>query len=146
MKKILMMGALIIFLVTSCVTEKIVEPTVSNDYSGQYQSIPYSPDNADPIVILLLSHEGNKVYGTGSWNAITFNFEGTVINKHTILTFTLRDTNFGNINGDIDAWFGEDNSLAGGYKLWNSFQLFNGAIRFKLVQKLEKKHDQGTGY
>lgn len=146
MKKILIMGAVIVFLVTSCVTEKIIEPTVPNDYSGQYQSIPYSPDNADPIVILLLSHEGNKVYGTGSWNAITFNFEGTVINKHTILTFTLRDTNVGNVNGDIDAWFGDDNSLAGGYKLWNSSQLFNGAIRFKLVQKLEKKHDQGAGY
>ncbi|MCX7797444.1 MAG: hypothetical protein N2249_02335 [Melioribacter sp.] len=145
MKKVLVVGMLIIFFVTACVTEKIVEPTVNNDYSGQYQSIPYSSNEPEPIVILLLSHEGNKVYGTGSWNAITFNFEGTVINRHTILTFTLKDTNVGNINGDIDAWFGEDNSLAGGYKLWNSHQLFNGPIRFKLVQKMEKKHDQGSG-
>lgn len=145
MKKILFNVISLIFIVTSCVTEKLVEPKVSNDYSGQYQSVPYSTEEPEPIVILLLSHEGNKVYGTGSWNAITFNFEGTLINKHTILTFTLKDTNVGNVNGDIDAWFGEDNSLAGGYKLWNSNQLFNGAIRFKMVQKMAKKHDQGAG-
>lgn len=146
MKNAVIGGALVIFLVTSCVTEKIIEPTVPNDFSGQYQSVPYSSNEPEPIVVLLLSHDGNKVYGTGSWNAITFNFEGTVINKHTILTFLLKDTNVGDINGDIDAWFGDDNSLAGGYKLWNSYQLFNGAIRFKLIQKMAKKHDQGSGY
>ncbi|MEG8947169.1 hypothetical protein [Rosettibacter firmus] len=146
MKKVLFLGALLIFSVTSCITEKIVEPIVSDELSGQYQSVPYTSIEAEPIVILLLSHEGNKVYGTGSWNAITFNFEGTVINKHVILTFTLKDTNVGNINGDIDGWVGNDNSIAGGYKLWNSYQLFNGPIRLKLVQKLDKRHDQGQGY
>ncbi len=144
--KVLLSSILVALTLTSCVVEKVIEPTLSDDFSGQYQSVPYSVDEPEPIVILLLSQEGNKVYGTGSWNAITFNFEGTIINKHTILTFTLRDTNYGNINGDIDAWFGDDNSLAGGYKLWNSYQLFNGAIRFKLVQKLYKKHDQGKLY
>ncbi|MGK9477315.1 hypothetical protein [Melioribacter sp. OK-6-Me] len=143
MKKLIALF-LLPFLI-ACNAEKIVEPVDSDVFSGQYQSVPYNSSSEEPVVILLYTQEGNKVYGTGSWNAITFNFEGTSINKHTIFTFQLNDTNMGDLNGDIDAWLGEDLSMAGGYKLWNSSTLLNGPIRFKLVKNMSKKHDQGMG-
>jgi hypothetical protein len=123
-----------IFVMVGCNSESTTEVVEAPNYTGQYQSVPYESSQADnPTVILLLSQEGNKLSGTGNWNGITFNFEGTLIEKHMIVTFTLKGTNYGEINGNIDSWVGNDKSLAGGFQLWNSATILTGAIRFKHV-------------
>ena len=123
-----------IFILAGCNSETTTEVVEAPNYTGQYQSVPYESSQSDnPTVILLLAQEGNKLSGTGNWNGITFNFEGTLIEKHMIVTFTLKGTNYGEINGNIDSWIGTDRSLAGGFQLWNSSTIISGAIRFKNV-------------
>ena len=118
-----------------CNSESATEVVEVPNYTGQYQSVPYdSPQIENPDVVLLLAQDRNKVSGTGNWNGITFNFEGTLIEKHMIVMFVLKGTNYGEINGTIDTWVGNDKSLAGGFQLWNSLTIMNGAIRFKNYQ------------
>ncbi len=124
-----------VFALAGCNQEGTTEVVQPPNYTGQYQSVPYeTPQSEDPLVILLLAQQGNKLSGTGSWNGITFNFDGTLIERHMLVTFVLKGTNVGDINGTIDSWIGSDKSLAGGYQLWNSSALFTGAIRFKHVK------------
>ena len=121
-----------IFAMMGCNPESTTEVVEAPNYTGQYQSVPYeSSQGEDPNIVLLLSHEGNKLSGIGNWNGITFNFIGTLVEKHMIVTFVLKGTNYGDINGSIDTWIGNDRSLAGGFQPWNSLTIMNGAIRFK---------------
>jgi hypothetical protein len=121
------------FLMIGCNSESTTETIDPLNYTGQYQSLAYEPPQPEnPIVVLLLIQEGNKLSGTGNWNGITFNFTGTLLEKHIIVTFVLKGTNYGEINGSIDTWIKNDKSLAGGFQLWNNLTIMNGAIRFKL--------------
>ena len=121
-----------IFVFFGCNSESTTEVVEVPNYTGQYQSVPYeSSQGGDPTVVLLLLQEGNKISGTGNWNGLTFNFAGTLLEKHLIVMFVLKGTNYGEINGTIDTWIGSDKSLAGGFQLWNSLTIINGAIRFK---------------
>ena len=132
--KLFLIAVASIFLFFGCSKEDPTEVVQLPNYTGQYQSVPYqSAQSEDPVVILLLSQEGNKISGTGNWNGITFNFNGTLIEKHILVTFILKGTNLGEINGTIDSWIGSDKSLAGGYQLWNNTGIISGAIRFKPV-------------
>ncbi len=130
--KIFFAAALSVIILYGCNPGESTEVAVPANYSGQYQSVPYqSSQSSDPLVVILLAQEGNKVTGTGSWNGITFNLNGTIIEKHLLITFMLKGTNLGEINGTIDSWIGHDKSLAGGYQLWNDNTVLSGAIRFK---------------
>lgn len=121
-----------LFIIIGCNPDSTTEVVEAPNYTGQYQSVPYeSSHTEDPKVVLLLTQQGGKVSGTGNWNGIVFNFDGTLVEKHLIVTFVLKGTNFGEINGSIDTWIGNDKSLAGGFQLWNSMVIMNGAIRFK---------------
>lgn len=121
-----------LFIMIGCNPDSTTEVVEAPNYTGQYQSVPYeSSSGEDPNVVLLLSQEGGKISGVGNWNGITFNFAGTLVEKHMIVTFVLKGTNYGDINGSIDTWIGNDKSLAGGFQLWNSLTIMNGAIRFK---------------
>ena len=115
-----------------CNPDSTTEVVEAPNYTGQYQSVPYeSSRGEDPNVTLLLAQEGGKISGTGNWNGIIFNFDGTLVEKHLIVAFVLKGTNYGEINGSLDTWIGSDKSLAGGFQLWNNMVIMNGAIRFK---------------
>jgi hypothetical protein len=126
---------LLVFMVvlSHCYEDNVNNPLPEPNYTGQYQSVPYNTTHSDPTVVLLLDQEGNEVSGTGYWNGLTFSFSGTIISKHILIRFDLTETNYGNLKGDIDTYAGEDKSLAGGYNLYNTYNVFSGAIRFKLV-------------
>jgi hypothetical protein len=123
--------AFILLLVAGCKSPNVTDPVSTPNYSGQYQTIPYDSTDVEPTVLLLLNDQSSTVSGTGSWNGITFNFTGTVVDKHVLFTFDLKGTNLNDLNGSIDAFVGTDQSLAGGYKLWNPNNIIVGPIRFK---------------
>jgi len=123
--------AFILLLIAGCKSPDVTNPVTTPNYSGQYQTIPYDTTDVEPTVLLLLANQSNTVSGTGSWNGITFNFTGTVVDKHVLFTFDLKGTNLNDLNGSIDAFIGNDQSLAGGYKLWNPANIIVGPIRFK---------------
>jgi hypothetical protein len=123
--------ALILLLIVGCKSPGVTDPVTTPNYSGQYQTVPYESIDDEPTVLLLLANQSDAVNGTGSWNGITFNFTGTVVDKHVLFTFDLKGTNLNDLSGSIDAFVGTDQSLAGGYKLWNSGNIIVGPIRFK---------------
>ena len=123
--------ALFLLFIIGCKSPGVTDPVTAPNYSGQYQTIPYDTTDVEPTVLLLLANQSNTVTGTGSWNGITFNFTGTVVDKHVLFTFNLKGTNLNDLNGSIDAFVGNDQSLAGGYKLWNPANIIVGPIRFK---------------
>ncbi len=131
--KTLSIIGLIVILFAGCNSDTINNPVQNSNYTGQYQSVPYSDSQGDPTVVLLLAQTGNTISGTGTWNGITFNFAGTVIDNHVLINFKLTGTNIGDLNGGIDTYIGSDLSLAGGYNLFNSSYVLSGAIRFRKV-------------
>ena len=124
---------LMLIFFAGCNSDNINTPVQNPNYTGQYQSVPYDDNAGDPTVVLLLSQSGNDVSGTGTWNGITFNFSGTIIDTHVLLNFRLSGTNIGDLNGGIDTYIGTNQTLAGGYNLFNSSYILSGAIRFKKV-------------
>ena len=109
-----------------------VEPTTVS-YSGQYQNIPYNDGTAEPTVLLYLAQDGAKLSGVGYFNNITFNFTGTLVQTHAIISFDLLNTNLGDLkNCIIDGYFGADNVLAGGYTL--APQYGTAKIRFQMME------------
>lgn len=135
------MKAKVIFLIfismivlIGCTNDSVNDPISSEpNYTGQYQSVPYNSEESDPTVVLLLAQDGNSINGTGTWNGIAFSFSGTIISNHVLLKFDLTETNFGDLQGGIDTYVGNDKSLAGGYNLFNQNCVFSGAIRFRPV-------------
>ena len=132
-KTLLIVGLIVIFF-AGCNSDTINNPIQDSNYTGQYQSVPYeSNSQGDPTVVLLLAQSGNTVNGTGTWNGITFNFAGTIIDNHILINFKLDGTNLGDLNGGIDTYVGDNSSFAGGYNLFNTTYVLSGAIRFKKV-------------
>ncbi|MDQ7816304.1 MAG: hypothetical protein RDU14_04715 [Melioribacteraceae bacterium] len=131
MKKILLIALLI--TLSGCNYDNIVEVETQRNYSGEYQT---SLQNIETI-ILYISHDGKmSLSGTGNWNGLAFNFAGTVMNKHALLTFSLKKTSLGDLEGTIDCFF--DNAgmfLAGGYVLRNEYNIVQSAINFRLVSR-----------
>ncbi|MEW6508643.1 MAG: hypothetical protein AB1432_12960 [Bacteroidota bacterium] len=131
MKKIL----LIFFIAAlyGCNQDNPVEPNKVLNYSGKYQT------NIQDVqtVLLYVYHDGKmSLSGTGNWNGMTFNFAGTVLNKHAILNFSLKKTSLGDLEGTIDGFFDEEGkSLAGGYMLRNEYNILQNSISFKLIAK-----------
>lgn len=131
-----MKKVLLIFLITgiyACNPENPVEPEKKVNYSGEYQT------NVQDIqsIILYMYHDGKMTLsGAGNWNGLTFNFLGTVMEKHVILNFSLKKTSLGDLEGTIDGFFDNDGKLlAGGYMLRNEYNILQDAISFKLVAK-----------
>ena len=131
MKKVLLI--LIIAGLYSCNSENLIDPEKKINYSGKY------PTNYQEIqtVILYMYHDGKmSLTGTGNWNGLTFNFQGTVMDKHAILNFSLKKTSLGDLEGTIDGFFDDEGKLlAGGYMLRNEYNILQNAVSFKLVAK-----------
>ncbi len=132
--------SIIVLLITlsGCNFDKIVEVEAELNYSGEYQTSLKSTET----IILYISHDGQmSLSGTGNWNGLTFNFAGTVMNKHAVLTFALKKTSFGDMEGTIDCFFDDAGTLlAGGYVLRNEYYILQSAINLKLVSRaLNKK-------
>ncbi len=131
-----MKKVLLIFIMAglyACNSESPVEPVKKINYSGEYQT------NYQEVqtVILYMYHDGKmSLSGTGNWNGLTFNFLGTVMDKHAILNFTLKKTSLGDLEGTIDGFFDDEGKLlAGGYMLRNEYNILQNAVSFKLVAK-----------
>lgn len=131
MKKIFLL--ILIVGLHGCNYESIVETERQINYSGEYQT---KVDNAQ-TVILYINHDGKlSLTGTGNWNGMTFTFTGSVFNKHVILSFPLKKTSLGDLEGTIDGFFDDEGKLlAGGYILRNEYNILQSAISFKLVAK-----------
>ncbi len=131
-----MKKVLLIFIMAglyACNSESPVEPEKKINYSGEYQT------NYQEVqtVILYMYHDGKmSLSGTGNWNGLTFNFQGTVLDKHAILNFSLKKTSLGDLEGTIDGFFDDEGKLlAGGYMLRNEYNILQSAVSFKLVAK-----------
>lgn len=131
MKKVLLI--LFIAALYGCSQDNPVEPEKKINYSGEYQTNYQEMQT----VILYMYHDGKMTLsGTGNWNGLTFNFQGTVMDKHAILNFSLKKTSLGDLEGTIDGFFDDDGKLlAGGYMLRNEYNILQSAVSFKLVAK-----------
>lgn len=128
--------ALLITL-SGCNFDKIVEVETELNYSGEYQTSLQSTET----IILYVSHDGQmSLSGTGNWNGLTFNFTGTVMKKHAVLTFALKKTSIGDLEGTIDCFFDDTGLLlAGGYVLRNEYYILQNSINLKLVSRAINK-------
>ena len=124
---------LMILLLTACKENNPVEPAASATYSGQYQNVKYDDNTIQPDVSLTIVQNGDILSGNGSFNGILFNFSGTLIQTHMVISFNLINTNVGDLkNCIIDGYFGANNFLAGGYTL--SYLYGTQKIRFEQLK------------
>jgi hypothetical protein len=132
MKKIAVLITLLLISLFGCKKYEIVEPDKDTSYSGQYENVVYEDSLCEPKVILYISQEDAKLSGVGYFNNVFFNFTGTLIDRHAIISFDLLNTNVGDLkNCSIDGYFGTNYNLAGGYTLTPYFGTTK--IRFKKV-------------
>ena len=135
--------ALIVFFgflfLTAC--NSINEVEESSGISGKYQSVDYEGDLHNGYDIeLTLIHTYRTVSGTGRFNTSHFSFNGTSINNHFELVFTLIYQGF-IYSVKLDLFYSDKTNpivLANGIDLGSGTQ----AIRFKLLEKIDL-HDQG---
>lgn len=132
MKKYALLIPLILISFYGCKKYEIVGPERDTSYSGQYENVVYADSLNEPKVVLYISQEDSKLSGVGYFNNIFFNFSGTLIDKHAIISFDLLNTNVGDLkNCSIDGYFGSNFNLAGGYTLSPYFGTTK--IRFKKI-------------
>lgn len=136
MKKTSYIAALILLILAGCKENQSVAPHVSSNYSGKYANVLYNDNSIEPTVTLNLTQNDENLSGVGCFNGIEFNFSGTLVERHAVLSFDLLDTNVGDLRGcTIDGYFGDQNILAGGYTLTSQFG--TEKIRFKQLEKAQ---------
>jgi hypothetical protein len=133
-KTILLLPLLTVMLYSSCKdNNNPVEPAAATNYSGIYQNLKYDDNTLQPVVTLSLIQKDALLTGTGTYNGINFSFTGALIQTHLVISFDLLNTNMGDFrNCTIDAYFGANNYLCGGYTL--STQFGTEKIRFQQVK------------
>lgn len=132
MKRLIYLTLPLMIFAGACSDTSVSPPEMSADYSGKYENVLYNDRTVEPKVTLEVSHSGNSLSGTGTYNGIRFSFRGTVEEEHAVLTFDLLNTNAGDLRGCIiDGYFGDNKMLAGGYTLSPSYG--TEKIRFRQV-------------
>lgn len=131
MKKLIVIGLLILLWLILLAGCEVNEPQERLDISGRYQCL-------DKGMILLLEHNYRNISATLEWEGISTNLSGKFdeVNSQVIMSGLY----YGSYQISFNLIRGNDNSLAGGFVFAS-----NGtqAVQFEFRNKLSS-HDQGS--